>query len=495
MIYEESAMRPAIQAAFEEGVDAVCSLVVKLLNDQETRHQAAIVKLEARISELEKSLGKNSSNSSKPPSSDGLKRTASLRQNTSGRKPGGQPGHVGQTLRPSPTPDLEVSIPLDQCPNCACDLSGQPAEGAETRQVFELPPIALKVTAYVAERKTCPCCQRRSSAAFPAEAAAPTQYGATMRAVMSYLQCAQFLPHERVADVCEDLFGHRPSAGSVVSAVARCAEAVQPCMPAIIISIQAAAVAGADETGVRCANKTNWIHAACTETATLYTHSMKRGLEGIVAGGVLAKYKGNLVHDFWGPYDNLEHCSHSRCGAHLLRELKACGEEKGAEWAGELSATLVDMKKAAAETLASGLSEVAAEKRVALEKRYDEAISKGLAAHPEQAKPVGQRKGKAKQSVERNLLCRMSSKRAEVLRFFHDLRVPFDNNQAERDIRMMKVQQKVSGCFRSVAGAEGFCAIRSYLSTAKKQGLNALAVIKKAFLGNPDCFSPAAPAE
>jgi transposase len=494
MIYEESAMRPAIQTAFDEGgLDAVCSLVVRLLNEQEARHQAAMAKLEARISELEKSLGKNSSNSGKPPSSDGLRRTSSLRQNTSGRKPGGQPGHAGQTLRPSPAPDLEIRIPHDKCPNCSCDLSGHPAEGAETRQVFELPPIALKVTAYQAERKTCPGCQRRSTAGFPAEAAAPTQYGPAMRAVMSYLQCAQFLPHERVADVCEDLFGHRPSAGSVVSAVARCAEAVQPCLPAIIVWIQAAAVAGADETGVRCANKTNWIHVACTETATLYTHSLKRGLEGIVAGGALADYKGILVHDFWAPYEKLEHCSHSRCCAHLLRELKACGEEKGAEWAGELSVTLVDMKKAAAEALAASLTEVPAEQRAALEKRYDEAVGKGLAAHPEQAKPAGQAKGRGKQSVERNLLCRMSDKRAEVLLFFHDLRVPFDNNQAERDIRMMKVQQKVSGCFRSVAGAAGFCAIRSYLSTARKQGLNALSVIKNAFLGNPACFSPAPP--
>lgn len=489
MRYEYQTLRPAIQVAFDQGgLDAVCRLVVDPLNAQEERHRAEIARLEARIAELEKRLGKNSSNSGKPPSSDGLKRpNRSLRSNPTGRKPGGQPGHAGQRLNPSTTPDIVIELPLERCPDCNVDLADQPVQSVEERQVFELPPIALQVTAYRVGRKVCPVCGRACTASFPAGVSAPTQYGANMQAVMTYLQAGQLLPHERVAQVCEDLFGHRPSAGSIVRSVVKSAGQMQSAVDEIAASLKQADVLHADETGIRCAGKTHWLHVLCDPEHTLYSHSAKRGLEGILATGVLGGYTRKLMHDFWAAYDKLEHCEHLRCNAHLLRELKACAED-GHKWAVELATVLIAMKQARDEALREERAEVPEERRREFEARYDEWIKTGRCKHPAAEKPAGQR-GRAKQSREHNLLKRLEDKKSEVIAFLHNIRLPFDNNLAERDLRMMKVQQKISGCFRSEAGAKAFCVIRSYLSTARKQGVNLITSIRNALAGSPSCFA------
>jgi transposase len=497
---DEQTLRPAIEIAFKQGgLDAICRLVVGLFNEQErrhraeiaeleARHQAEIARLEARIAELEKRLGKNSSNSSKPPSSDGFKRTRSLRTNTSGRKPGGQPGHPGARLVPSSAPDEVVDLPLEQCPQCQSDLSEQPVESQEVRQVFELPPIKMRVTEYRAARKRCPHCGRIFTAEFPAGVTAPTQYGPGMQAVMTYLQVWQLLPHERTAQVCEDLFGHRPSAGSIVRSVMKSAAQMEPAAQQIATALSQAPVLHADETGVRCEGDTHWLHVASTAGLTLYSHSTKRGLEGISAAGVLPQYRHKLMHDFWGPYDKLEHCEHLRCNAHLLRELKACAED-GNKWAEELAKVLVAMKQAQDEALERGAPRVTKRRRSELEASYDHWISQGLRAHPAVSKTQG-RRGRAKQSTEHNLLMRLRNKKDEVIAFLREIELPFDNNQAERDLRMMKVQQKVSGCFRSEEGAKAFCVIRSYLATARKQSLSIIDSIRDAVLGTPQHFAP-----
>lgn len=241
---------------------------------------------------------------------------------------------------------------------------------------------------------------------------------------------------------------------------------------------------------MRCAGKTQWLHVASTAGLTLYSHSAKRGMEGLSAAGVLPEYSGVLMHDFWGPYDKLEHCEHLRCNAHLLRELKACAEDQH-EWAKELASTLVAMKQARDEALESQTSRVAQRRRKELESRYDHWIVKGLRAHPfvEKARV---KQGRAKQSTEHNLLKRLADKKNEVLGFLREVALPFDNNQAERDLRMMKVQQKVSGCFRSEAGAKVFCVIRSYLATARKQSLNIMDSIRNAVLGKSQRFATGA---
>jgi transposase len=486
--YDEQTLRPAIQAAFDQGgLDEVCRRFVTLLNEQEARHRAENAKLEARITELEKRLGKNSTNSSKPPSSDGLKRTKSQRPKNSGRKPGGQPGHPGQTLPQSKSPDITVAVPLDICPDCGEDLSAQPATGEEIRQVFDLPPVKMQVTEYRAQRKTCPNCGRSVSAEFPPDVCAPVQYGPGMQAVMSYLNVRQVIPCERTAEICQDLLGHRPSAGSVVQAAVRCAQRLAPAMLEIRDALIQSPVLHCDETGIRCIGKTHWLHVASTANHSLYSYSPKRGIEGFDVAGVLPVYKQTLIHDFWGPYDTLD-CLHGRCNSHLLRELKSCAEDKHI-WAEQLILALLAAKQAADQARENGKESIDSAHKKALKRRYDKWVRAGLKAHPEQLKPTGKR-GRIKQSTEHNLLRRLRDKREEVLRFIDDLEVPFDNNQAERDLRMIKVQQKVSGCFRSTQGAERFCIISSYISTVRKQGMNLMEAIKSAFTGNPVSFRP-----
>ena len=241
---------------------------------------------------------------------------------------------------------------------------------------------------------------------------------------------------------------------------------------------------------MRCVGKTHWQHVASTSAHTHYSHSTKRGLEGLSIGGVLPEYDGVLMHDFWGPYDKLQHSEHLRCNAHLLRELKASAEG-GHQWAEALAATLVAMKQARDQALERGARRVDNRQRKELETRYDQWIETGQSAHPAVEKRRV-KQGRAKQSREHNLLKRLSEKKDEVIAFLRQLALPFDNNQAERDLRMMKVQQKVSGCFRSEAGAKAFCVIRSYLATVRKQGMSIIDSIRSAVLGYPQCFASGA---
>jgi transposase len=471
--------RPIIQAAFDEGgVDAVVDVVCKIIDEFEAR----ITRFEVRIAELERRLNKNSSNSSKPPSSDGLKRTNSLRPKNSGRKPGGQPGHPGQTLQASQTPDITVNLPLNSCPECGGDLTNQPLESEEKRQVFDLPDNKMLVTEYLAQRKACRHCGALVSAGFPCGVTAPVQYGPGMQSAMTYLNVRQVIPCARVAEIFQDLFGHRPSAGSVVQSVVRCADLLAPRIEETRDTLAQAPLLHADETGVRCMGKTHWLHVVSTATHSLFSYSSKRGFEGFAAVNVLPSYTGMLMHDFWGAYDKLP-CDHARCNAHLLRELNAF-TEAGHRLAEEIITVLLEMKKAADEACGNGRKQVDAAHRKRLRSRYDKWVKAGLEAHPEITKPSG-RRGRIGQSKETNLLRRLRDKCEEVLRFINDLSVPFDYNQAERDLRMIKVQQKVSGCFRIEKGAERCCVISSYISTIRKQGCNLMDSIKAAFIGNP----------
>lgn len=471
----------SVAQACAKGPEAVWQLVSAVVEAQ----QAIIEQLTARIAELERRLGKNSSNSSKPPSSDGLKRTTSLRTNLTGRKPGGQPGHPGHTLRQSSRPDEIIEVPLSRCPQCAAALDAEPALAPELRQVFDLPPPRFLVTEYRAQRKMCPGCGQVRRASFPPGVEAPVQYGARFNAVMTQFHAGHFIPCARVGEVCEELFGHRPSDAAVMGSLHQSAAMMKPTVEAIAEALVRERVVHADETGVRSEKKTQWIHVCSTAKLTHLSRSEHRGVQAFAQADILPRYQGRLVHDFWAPYKTLG-CGHGYCNAHLLRELKSMKEQHGHRWAGTLSAVLVEMKDAAEQARQSARSEVPEAPRKNLRQRYDQAVAAALLAHPRQQKRVaGRRGGRIKQSLEHCLLARLQSEADNVLRFLYELDVPFDNNQAERDLRMIKVQQKVSGCFRSNAAAEAFCIVRGYLSTAKKHGLGMLEAILQALFSSP----------
>jgi len=425
--------------------------------------------LQARIGELERRLGLDSSNSSKPPSSDGLKkpaRTMSLRE-PSGKPRGGQKGHPGETLRQVMTPDVVINHYPESCAHCGAVLTPAMATSHIARQVFDLPePPAPVVTEHRVHVYSCPQCGKRTQAAFPAGVAAPVQYGPRICAMVVYLLHGHFLPEDRLAELMRDLF----SVSVVPATVARmsrcCANRLQSFVEAVRQEVCRAKVKHLDETGFRLASRMQWLHIASTSLLTFYRICADRG-------SVLAGVVGIVVHDHWKPYYTMKDVLHALCNAHHLRELKALIELDHEDWARKMQILL---------RRACHAINLARERRIPLkvrliariEQRYDAIVAEGLAFH--QALPALRRskRGGAKRRVGHNLLLRLQERRADVLRFLHDPGVPFTNNQAEGDARMMKLRQKISGGFRAQGSADDFAIIRSVLSTARKQGWNIL---------------------
>jgi transposase len=449
--------------------------------------QALIERLTARIEALEAQLAKHSGNSSKPPSSDGLKKPTPKSQREKGkRKSGGQPGHKGETLEAVAQPDEIVTHALHRCPHCQHDLSEIKAESVSKRQVFELPPLRLQVTEHQAESKRCPHCQRQVSEAFPEGIDQPTQYGKRYRALLVYLNAYQLLPLGRIAELTEDWFGSRVSEGTVERALDQAAGAVAGGLNEVERGLVTAPVAHADETGVRVAGKLHWLHVLSTSGLTRYGIHAKRGREALDALHLVPRFTGELVHDGWSAYAAYSQCGHALCNAHLLRELTFLHEQYQQTWA-EQMITLLLRAKAAVETArqqgATALDDALA---TSLTTTYATLVAAGFAANPPPETRPGQRR--VAESPARQLLKRLDRDRHAVLHFIRNFAVPFDNNLAERDLRMMKVKQKVSGCFRTLHGAVRFCTLRSYLSTARKHGLSMLSALLDAFSGNP--FTP-----
>lgn len=429
--------------------------------------------LKARIGELERQIGLNSSNSGKPPSSDGLKKPARVRslREKSKRKSGGQKGHKGETLRQTAEPDeIENHFP-PACAECGAALTPQMAqEGHAARQVFDLPePQPLIVTEHRAHSCCCAACGATTRAAFPEGVNAPVQYGARIAAFVIYLLHYQLLPEARLVELMADLFGVKLSAATLASMSGACAKRLKGVVETIRDCIAGAPVKHMDETGFRVGGKTQWLHVACTVLLTFYRVCAKRGslLSDIVS------VAGVVVHDHWKPYYTLEGVLHALCNAHHLRELKALIEIEKEDWAREMQRLL---------RRACHAANLARERKVALKprliqsfkRRFDAIVAEGLAFHEAQPplaeKAGGKRRGRAPRRTGHNLLLRFSTRMEDTLRFLHDPAVPFTNNEAERDGRMMKLRQKISGGFRSPEGASDFATIRSFLSTAKKQG-------------------------
>ena len=432
-----------------------------------------IAALTARIAELERRLGLDSSNSGKPPSSDGLKkpvRVRSLRQ-PSGAPPGGRKGHPGDTLRQAEFPDFVLDHYPPACPGCGMALTAATARGHVARQVFDLPePRPPVVTEHRAHECCCPGCGQRTKAGFPAGVAAPVQYGPRISAVAVYLLHGQFVPEDRVAEVMQDLFGARLVAATIAQMSRTCADRLGGFVQAVCDQVAGAKVKHLDETGFRIGGQTRWLHVASTALLTMYRVSDRRGI-------IWDNVTGIAVHDHWKPYYTMTGVLHALCNAHHLRELKALIEIDKEDWARQMQIVL--RRACHAVNLAAARSVSLKPRFIArIERRYDAVVAAGLAFHMSLPRlPRAQRRGGKPRRVGHNLLVRLQMRRDDVLRFLRDPQVPFTNNQAERDIRMMKLRQKISGGFRSFAGAEIFAVIRSVLSTARKQGWDLVATL------------------
>jgi transposase len=443
-----------------------------------------IVAQASQIQELQDQLAKNSQNSGKPPSSDGLKkpRTRSLRKKK-GRKSGGQKGHKGHTLEMVEQPDHVVTHPVEVCPHCETDLREYETTNVEKRQVFDIPPVRIDVTEHQAEIKQCSCGQK-VKANFPPEVTQPTQYGSRLKAQAVYFNNYQLIPLARTREIFGDLYGHLPSEGLIVSANATFVEKSEPTLDIIEKQLIAADVLHADESGMRVEGKLHWLHVASTKFLTHYAVHCKRGQEAMREIGILSAFAGRLIHDCWASYFTFINCLHGLCNAHILRELQFIVDQYDQAWALALGMLLLDIK-AEVETTPLEQMALSPELIAHYEERYDELLQEGFKTNPPPEHPPPQKSGRKKQTPPKNLLDRLQKYKSEILAFMYDFRVPFDNNLAERDVRMIKVKQKISGAFRTKNGADIFCAIRSYISTVRKQDGNVIQAIYDAFNGQP----------
>lgn len=468
-----------IREAYRQGEAAVIALF-----------QTTIFAMAERIQKLEDQLAKNSRNSGKPPSSDGYDQRAprpkSLRKR-SRRKSGGQPGHPGETLKAVETPDFIKVHRVQGCQHCGQSLERRKAMGHEKRQVFDLPKVQMKVTEHRAEIKTCSRCGKESRASFPHEVSKAVQYGPEIKAQLVYLNTEQHLPLERTCDLLEEFYQHRLSEGTIVTACAEAAQKVEQSNEAIKEHlVKHERVAHFDETGMVINGVLHWLHTTSTSLLTYYAMHPRRGSVALNEINILPRFQGRAVHDDWASYFQYE-VEHALCNAHHLRSLLFLLERYPQKWVQELIDLLSKIKEKVEAVKRKAETALSVRQANAFSKAYDQLVKKGLRANPppkKNSRQHGQR-GRLKQSPARNLLLRLREHREAVLAFMYDFTVPFDNNQAERDLRMMKVKQKVSGGFRSTAGAQHFCNIRAYLSTARKNGVKALEALRLAFADTP----------
>jgi len=431
-----------------------------------------IAKLTARVEELERRLGLNSKNSSKPPSSDGFKKQppSSLREKGKNSS-GGQKGHEGHTLKQVSNPDKIVRHEITICPHCQSALKDK-AEGIIKRQVFDIPPIKTEVTEHQAEVKICPCCKKEVQAAFPNNVESHVQYGSRIKAQAIYLSVQHFIPEDRLQTIFQDLYGVQIATATLVKFSSDLSSNLGKFYESVLEKIKISILKHMDETGFRICSKTQWLHVASNDKLTYYHYSPKRKclLAGI-SGGI-------VVHDHWKPYYQMD-TEHALCNAHHLRELQALIEDKEV-WAKKMKKLLLFMYK----YRQLFTEAIPKEKIERLEKIYNRIIDEGMAHHLKRRKqlPFSGHFTKKKYPGH-NLLLRLQNYRTDVLRFLRDPNVPFTNNQAEQDLRMMKVKQKISGGFRTTEGAEIFIRIRTLLSTARKQRWDIFNTISKIING------------
>ena len=378
-------------------------------------------------------------------------------------------------------PDHVKIHSVNECENCQCSLSGKEAHTLEKRQVFDIPPSKLEVTEHQVEIKECPACGHINKAGFPEDVIAPVQYGPRIKATAVYLKGYQLLPSGRTAELFQDLFSCGLSEGTLDNIINDTSLRLENTIEQIKEQLQKTSLAHFDETGISLMGKRHWLHAASTESLTHYEFHAKRGTEAMDDIGILPNFHGRAIHDFWKPYLTYENYSHGLCNAHHLRELTFLYEEQEENWAKNMIDCLLEIKTTvdAARNTRNGLVKEQLHK---FEKRYQRILNKGYTVNSLENKPPGRKKrGRPKKSKARNLLERLDKHRKKALAFMYDFNVPFDNNLVERDVRMAKVQQKISGTFRSENGAKAFCRIRSYISTVRKNSIDVLEAIENIF--------------
>jgi transposase len=441
--------------------------------------RARVKDLEARLGDLEVRLGRTPRNSSMPPSAEGLAKPPSRaeRRAAAKRKPGKQPGTEGKHLAQVSEPDEVVTHVPGSCDSCGAGLADAPVVDVERRQVFDLPEIACVVTEHRAERRRC-ACGHKTKAGFPVAASAPAVYGPGVRALAAYLAVHQHLPLERTAQLFCDLLGQEVSVGALSKILTEAADATTEFTEHTRVLLREADTVHFDETGARVNGRLAWVHGASNAWLTLLDCHERRGRVAMEDLGIIAHMSGIAVHDGWRPYRGFE-VTHALCNAHHLRELEGVGVVWDQGWANDLADLLIEAKTAVKEASDAGATSLDPATLHSIRIRYGILIAKGFVANP--APAVGKRHGYQKKAY--NLLVRLDTQRADVLRFCHDFRAPFTNNQAERDIRLVKLQQKISGSWRTTAGARNFCAIRSYISTLRKNRRDVLGGLRLLFEG------------
>lgn len=467
--------RDEIRAVYRQGEDAVVSLIETLIQ--------RLNALEEEVAKLKNQISKDSHNSSKPPSSDPYRKPHNLRKK-SDQASGGQPGHHGSTLEMSDTPDAIIAYTVQGKCSCGYCLDDVAAQEVERRQEIDIPQVKPTITEHRVQIKKCPGCGKVHKGEFPSPIKAPVQYGAGAKAAGVYLNQYQLIPLERTAELLRHLFHLPISEGSLVAFAQQAYQRLEKTEQAIVEQIREAKVGHFDETGLYVEKKRGWLNVAGTQRLTRYFFHDKRGKEAMDAADILPHFNGTAVHDGLKAYF-LYACKHGLCNVHHLREMKFHVEQCHQQWAKAMTKQLLDIKEQVGMAKEKKETCLPGEVLAGFEKRYDQIIEEGYKDNPVvPAKCKPGKRGRKAQSSTRNLLDRFKKYRTAVLLFMHDFNVPFDNNPAERDGRMVKVQQKISGCFRSRTGAQTFCRVRSFISTIRKQGHDVYHELTKIFSVN-----------
>ncbi len=486
----------------EQLSEAVAAIGVLRSENEALRERVALLerenrRLAAKLEALSVEGQKNSGNSSKPPSRDPAavreaqaKARRERRAATAGgkaRKPGKQPGAAGKTLEMTDTPDEMVIHAPSLCGGCGGDLSDAEVTGVERRQVIDVPEPTPVTTEHRVERRRCGC-GTETAGTFPAHVRAPVQYGPRIRAIVVYLLARQHIPVARVAEAARDLFGVKLSTGVVDAIYAEAGRRLNGFITALVALLRSLPVIHADETTDRIGTLNCWMHVVSSPRYTLIHASATRSWEAVKEAGVLIGYRGVVIHDRLALYWKLKTAKHGICGAHLLRDLASVATISSQRaWASGLAELLVEINRACDDARARDLKTLSPALKRSLSSRYDELVDTALRLNPEPR----QRTRTPLERQSYNLAVALQTHKRSILAYLHHLDLPMTNNQAERDLRPVKLHRKVSSCFKSQAGATRFARVRSYLSTTRKNDVPAIDALIRLFNGDP--WMPPAP--